>query len=365
MKYWLPALVSGGIAWTLYLLADTPVVRAAGLALVIVGVALALRRMGSALAVIGSLTLALCPAFWSQTGGGEGTPATIVIAIGTALVAVTFTLLISRRPYIGFGLGVAVFALLFWSQIGTPRSIRLTGFVVGWLMYLLIDMLLLTNPRPEDTAPPPLLRLKTPAEGDNFQAQPYHTLGILLLFGIGALNDPLLTLLAPAIFLSLWLSNAKVPVWYWIVLSFVVGAGARGISVDYLQNQSHWIALMAWRDANRWIDLVNLVVSQFTIFGVLLGVLGLARLSRWYPPLGVVTMTGYAAYVFFGLVYSGPNRPVLLLPLLIIQITWMTYAVFTLGEWLKKSFPARAWLLRYGILVLYGLLPLTLLWNRL
>ena len=43
-KFWLPALLSGAAAWLLFLLAGTPVVRASGLALVIVGVALALRR---------------------------------------------------------------------------------------------------------------------------------------------------------------------------------------------------------------------------------------------------------------------------------------------------------------------------------
>jgi hypothetical protein len=92
-----------------------------------------------------------------------------------------------------------------------------------------------------------------------------------------------------------------------------------------------------WREASRWVYLVNLVITQFTPFGILLGVVGLARLSRWYPPLGTVTMTAYAAYAIFGLVYFGWDSTVLLLPLLMIQMIWMTYAVYSFGQWLQKT----------------------------
>ena len=41
------------------------------MALAVVGMALALRPMGAALAVIGGLALAFSPSFWIQTGGAE------------------------------------------------------------------------------------------------------------------------------------------------------------------------------------------------------------------------------------------------------------------------------------------------------
>src|SRR5690606_34635526 len=62
-----------------------------------------------------------------------------------------------------------------------------------------------------------------------------------------------------------------------------------------------------WRNAARWLRLVELVVGQFTAVGVVLGVLGLSRLARWYPPLGTITMVAYATYALFGLVYFGNN----------------------------------------------------------
>ncbi|NJR12522.1 hypothetical protein HC776_01145 [bacterium] len=47
VRYWLPSVVAGGLAWLLFLLAETPLIRASGLALVIVGLTLALRRLGA------------------------------------------------------------------------------------------------------------------------------------------------------------------------------------------------------------------------------------------------------------------------------------------------------------------------------
>lgn len=364
VKFWMPALACGGLAWFAFLvLGNTPVIRATGLALVIVGIVLTLRRMGAVLAGIGGLTLAFCPAFWVQTGGGEGEPATIVIAVVSAGIIMVAALLLSKQPYIGFGLGVLVFVALFWSQIGTPRSLRLTAFIVSWLLYLVMDMLLVTNPRPDDA--PPLLLNKTDDAKTHIKAQPYHIWGILLLFGVGVLNDSLLTLLAPSIFLSFYLSRTTLPVIFWILLSLIVGIGGRGILTDYLVVQGHFIILPAWRDGRRWIEWVNFVVAQFSVLGVLAGVLGLARLARWYPPIGVVTMLGAAAYTLFALVYSGPNRESLLLPLLIIYSVWITYAVFALGEWAKKSFPLTGHWLRRGITLLYASLPLLFLLNNL
>src|SRR5688572_12616559 len=128
IRFWLPSLLSAGLVWLLLLyVGQTPLSRATGLALVIMGVTLALRRMGSALSVIGGLALAFSPVFWSQTGGGQGEPATIVMAAAVAAIVVMIAALVSKKPYIGMGLGIVVFVAFFFSQIGTARSIRLTG----------------------------------------------------------------------------------------------------------------------------------------------------------------------------------------------------------------------------------------------
>ena len=360
LKFWLPALVNGGLVWLLLLIAgNTPLVRASGLALVIIGVTMAFRRMGAALSMVGGLTLALSPAFWSQTGGGMGDPATIVLALAAATLTVLIIVALSQRPYLALGAGIVIFALLFWSQIGTARSLRLTGFIVAWLMFLLIDMLLLTNPRPDDA--PLLLRSGSKKPDGSQAARSYHTLGILLLLAVGILNDPLLTLLVPAVALALFLSNTDLPVWYWLALLAVLAIGARGITIQYLQEQSHLIMLDEWRHAERWIDMVQLMTEQFSVAGIVLAVLGLARLSRWYPPLGTVTLTAFAAYGFFGLVYTGSNRDVLLLPFFVIHVLWMTYAVFALGEWLGKTLPAPTHTGHRITIALYALLPIWML----
>lgn len=350
LRYWSPALFTAFIAWiALLFLGHTPIVRASGLALAVLGITATMRRMGFVASIGGGLTLAFCPIFWSQTGGVVSAPATITIAIGIAGIATILMTLISRRYYIGIGLGIAAFVSIFWSQIGTPQSIRLTGFVTAWLVYLLVDMILLTNPRPDASPPQP--------------PKPYHTIGILFLFMIGTINDPLLTLLTPAILLALLLSYAKLPTWYWIAISLSTLIGIGLLTNTYLLREPAIVNLMGWREATRWLDLSRLIVEQFSVLGVFLGVLGLARLSRWYPPLGTVTMIAYGAYFFLGLVFEGNYREVLLLPLLIIQVVWMTYAVNTFGQWVNKTMNSTSHIWTHLVSGLYLVLPAVLLWN--
>lgn len=361
LKFWLPALATGLMVWMLLLiLGQTPLIRASGLALVIVGVTLALRRMGAALSIVGGLTLALSPVFWSQTGGGVGSPATIVIALAASTIVVLVAVLVSKRPYIGIGLGITVFAALFISQIGLPRSIRLTAFIVGWLMYLLVDMLLLTNPRSDDA--PMLLRSPHAKNPDGSEsARSYHTLGILLLLSVGILNDPLLTLLAPSIGLSLYLTRTKLPIWYWLIFGVMVGFGLQNINGQYVEAQARYMMLSDWQDGQRWLDMMQLVISQFSVVGMILGILGLARLSRWYPPLGTVSLVAYGAYWVFGVIYNGPTRGLLLLPLFVIQVIWMSYAVLAFSEWASRSFGNYPTIGRYAIVILYAILPASML----
>lgn len=364
VRYFLPAGAAGAGAWAAFmLLGHTPFIRASGLALVVVGMALALRPFGAALAVIGALALAFSPSFWAQTGGAESlNPGEVFVALALAVVGGGLALVLSKRPFIASALAVVVFAGLFLAVVGQPRSLRLTTLLSAWTIYLLVDGLLVSNPRPDS---PPTGELR-----------PHHTFGLLLLLTIGILNDPLFVLLAPAICLGLFLSNKRMPVWYWIVLVVVVAYGARAMALLYVDS-TWWVYpaaqaeasglrvpfMMAdgWREPSRWLRLGELITSQFTAAGLALGVVGLSRLARWYPPVGVVTMIAYAAFGAFGLVYFGADAPVLLLPLLMIQMLWMTYAVYTFGQWLQKSASRANQNLRWLAAAVFMLLPCVML----
>ncbi|MCY3779682.1 MAG: hypothetical protein OXG78_05185 [Chloroflexi bacterium] len=350
LRQWSPAVFAAGVSWLLLVfVGDTPLVRSIGLALAILGVAAGMRPMGFVASAAGGITLALSPVFWSQTGGNESQPALTIVAAVLAAAAMLLASTLLRRRDLGIGIGVTVFLLIFWSQIGTAQSLRLTGLVTAWLLFILVDMILLTNPRPG------LKPAKAP--------KPWHTLGLLFLLAAGAINDPLVVLFAPAIALALLLSYAKLPAWYWFAALLIMCVGFVLLIRAYLLPQSTNIDLLAWREAIRWIELGQLIVQQFSVLGIVLGVIGLARLSRWYPPLGVVTMIAYAAYVFFGLVYFGAHREILLLPLAIIQVMWMTYAVNTFGQWVNKSLDNDAGRWIHIVSAIYFLLPAILLLN--
>ncbi len=324
LRKWFPAFLTAGIAWLLMLLiGETPVARASGLALAIFGVTASMRQMGFVASIAGGLTLALCPVFWSQTGGGSSQPEPIVIAVGAAGLAMLAASRLLRRRDLGIGSGIAIFLVIFWSQIGTAQSLRLTVLVTAWLLFLLVNMILLTNPRPG---------LKPPQN-----PKPWHSAGLLFLFAVGVINDPLVTLLAPALLLALFLSYARLSAWYWLGIIAAIMVGAALLIRAYALPAPSLLDIWGWREAARWIELGQLVIAQFSIFGIVLGVIGLARLSRWYPPLGTVTLIAYAAYTGFGLTYLGSHREVLLIPLFIIQVMWMTYAVNTIGQWVNKS----------------------------
>ncbi len=357
-----PSLLAGILSLLCFVvIGQTPLIRALGLAVSIVGVSLALRRFGSALAILGSLAFALSPAFWSQTGGTTPEP---VIGILLVVALVIGTVLVWNRqiPFLGLAAGMIVFALLFWTLTGTPRSLRLTTIFSAWTLYLLIDALLTANPRPDGPGANPL--------------RPYHTLGLLVLVAVGVLNDPLFTLLTPAVLLGLSLSRTTVPGWYWAIMIAFVLVGIRGIIVQYIDtgwwlfpvDQAEALNIRvpytmagAWQQGSRWVYLIQLVVNQFTLLGTILSIVGLARLARWYPPVGIVTLVAYAAYALFGLLYFGNDSPVLLLPMLMIQMVWITYAILALGQWLEKSFKGNGRIVRWVTPALFVPLLMALL----
>jgi hypothetical protein len=277
---------------------------------------------------------------------------------------------LSRRAEAGLIVGVVVFAGLFLAAVGQPRSLRFTTLTTAWLLYLLLDAMFRRFPRPDA---PPMGEIGL-----------LHLIGMPTLLFAGVLNDPLFALNAPPVLFGLFLTGKRLPWWYWALLLAVTAFGLSGIWHTYGDSgwwlfsselakannlQVPFLIADGWRNPVRWFDLFTLVGNQFTIAGLLLGVIGLARLSRWYPPVGVVTIAAYTPYALFGLVYFGADASVLLLPLLMIQIVWMTYAMTALGQWLGKlelhlpqTARARAHaLVRWAVPALFSLLPLVLL----
>lgn len=362
LAYWGPALAAGFCAWLVFLLyGETPIIRASGLALVIAGVAVTLRPWGALLSFLGVMAFAFSPAFWSQTGGADSVSLPAVLAASALAVAGTAAAAaLTRHRALALVLGLVIFSLLFLLVVGKPGSLRLTTLLSAWVIYLLSNALLVTNPRPDEAAPSAL--------------RTRHTIGLLLLLVVGVLNDPLFTLLVPAVALGLFLSHARLPRWYWGLLFTVLLVGGFGIARQYMDSgwwlypaaqaeaagyRTPFMMADGWRAPARWLYLFGLIVEQFTPVGLALGVLGLARLSRWYPPLGVTSMIAYATYFVFGLVYFGRDSAVLLLPLMMIQALWMTYAVHAFGQWLQRS-AARHTALRWLAPAAFTLLPLFL-----
>jgi hypothetical protein len=371
VKLWLPALVAGLVAWSAFvLIGSTSLLRSVGLALAIVGTALSLRWLGSVLAVTGALVLAFSPAFWGQTGGGANLPATIVLALSAAALIGTLAVSLSNRPYVAVAIALSVFAVIFATQIGVARSLRFTVLAGAWLIFLLTRAILITNPRP-DGPPPALLNAQ-------FRA------GILLILTLGVINDPLFTLFVPAVVVALTQTKTHIRAWYWAIIVVVTVIGVYGIFREYY-DPSYWsltaetalrrasrrdipyLIYAGWRDPERWLDLFRFIAAQFSVVGLALGVFGLARLSRWYPVLGNTSLLAFSAFFLFGLAYYGDDRSILLLPMLIIQVIWITYGVYTLSEWLDRSLsrlPAsRRKIVRKTAQAVYLMLPALLLWN--
>lgn len=363
--YWYPAILIGVVSSLLFLwIGQTPLLRAVALAVVLMGVTLSLRRLGALLAITGGLSLGLSPAYWSQTIPVPTTNTYLVLGL-IVLGAVISILLFffSKRLFLGLSVGVSVFVGLYLLFGVTERSLRLTTILAAWLIYMLIVALRQTNPRPDE--PPPVTLSNR------------YTIGILIMLTLGVLNDPLFVLFWPAVGLGLWLTHTKLPMWYWGGLIAVLSFGAYGLYRDYVSmtwlfataesmpvgQHIPYIVLDAWRLPVRWLHLTQYIMSQFTWFGVILGVIGIARMARWYPTLGVVLMIVYAAYAFFGLVYFGNDVDILLLPLLMIQIISMTYAIHSISVWFQHVISNDGRVAQYSVQVMYCLLPMVLLWQ--
>jgi len=260
-------------------------------------------------------------------------------------------------------IALILFAGVFLSGVGEQRSLRLTVLASAWLIYVLTQAVIETNPRPGD---PPAARLRA-----SYRA------AILLILGAATLNDPLFVLWTPAVTLGLAQAKTRIPAWYWAALLLIVGFGLRGVIFTYVDAAAWamtteaasamrrglpYLVAEGWRDGARWVETFALLAAQFTPVGVVLGLIGLARMSRWYPALGPVMVVAYGFFFAFGLAYFGRDRSTLLLPLSMIQVFFMTYAVHAIGQWLAKVANAPETLtVRFIAPAGYAVIPLVLL----
>ena len=368
LRQWAPALLGGALSLIVFLFpGQTPLLRACGMALVIVAMAMLLRRFGAALALCGCLALAFSPAFWTQTGGASRQDLLPLLALATLAALVAMTLL--RRQgslLLAAVVALALFSLVFWWQQGQTESLRLTALASAWLLVLLVDLLQRALPHPQD------------AEVGAPEAS--HAWAILMLLYIGIANTQLFVLFVPAVCSALILSKVRPSRVYWLLLLLACLFGLSGIASRYLSSEwwlypsaqaieeglvLPWLLADGWREAGRWLTLLEIVREQLSIPGGLLALFGLSRLSRWYPATGIVTLLAWGCWALFGLVYFGRDIAVLLLPLHMIGILWMTVAVRAIREWSERLAPDSGFRPGRVVTGLYALLPLWLLLQHL
>lgn len=340
IQYAGPAVLAGALAWLAFLfIGQAPLMRSLGLAAAIVGISLALRNMGALMSVVGGLTLAFSPAFWEQVSAGGSAVATIVMALGVAGILAIGMVIFVQRPYVVMMAALAAFALIFFSQIGAARSLRLTVLASTWIIYLLVQSVMAANPRPEDDT------------RDIARWMAAMRAATLLLLSVAIINDPLFVLFVPAVALGFLQSHVRLPVWYWVTMGSVTLIGIFGllntyiapewwgasIEAVYAGGSVRYLVADGFYDGGRWLSTLMILAAQFSWVGLLLGVVGLSRLARWYPPVGTVMICGYAAFFIFGLLYFGKDRMTLMLPLVIMQVFLMCYAVYAAGQWAAKT----------------------------
>ncbi len=368
LRHWAPALTGAAFSLVVFLFpGETPVLRACGMALVIVAMAMSLRRFGAALALCGSLVLAFSPAFWTQTGGASRLDLLPLLLL--ALLAALVALLLLRRQgslLLAAVVALALFSLVFWWQQGQTESLRLTALASAWLLLLLLDLLQRSLPHPADAG------IRPPEAS--------HAWAILILLVIGIVNTSLFVLFVPAVCSALILSKVRLSRAFWTLFLLACLFGLSGIESRYLSSEwwlypaaqatgeglvLPWLLADGWREAARWLTLLEIVRDQLSIPGSLLALFGLSRLSRWYPATGIVTLLAWGCWALFGLVYFGRDIAVLLLPLHMIGIIWMTVAVHAIRDWSERLAPGFAFSPGRVVTGFYALLPLWLLLQHL
>ncbi|MBN1286961.1 MAG: DUF2723 domain-containing protein [Anaerolineae bacterium] len=263
------------------------------------------------------------------------------------------------------------FSATFWSQAVEAEVYALNALFVVIILGILVNGLYVTDPR----------------FGGGRAMRPRRVFGLALAFGFGLTNHLTIVLLAPAAALMLWMCRPRLTLKQWGAAAVCLAAplliylylplrwpalhDGAGMPFDefimWITGQRFGGALMFeyFSQPDRWMTIFRLVIDQFGIMGLLLAVVGLARLARWFPGVGIVTLVAYGAYFAYALVYIIPDIAVFLIPMHVIQVIWIAYAVHAISEWAPKLVKPLTWDRLYVPLhTALALLPLALLWSN-
>ncbi|MCZ7544398.1 MAG: DUF2723 domain-containing protein [Anaerolineae bacterium] len=367
---YVPALVVGGIAFAVYLLTLGQYVGRADtfefqVTAPVLGVA---HPTGYPLyLLLGKLT-SLIPV------GSMAWRVNLSSAIPAALACAGLTLVLGRLvgPLLAALAGLALaFSATFWSQAVEAEVYALNALFVVIVLGVLMDALYVTAPR----------------FGGKGAMRVRHVWALSLAFGLGLTNHLTLVLLVPAALATLGICRPRLTARQWGAAAALFGAGLLvylylplrwpalhdgatlplGDFIAWVTGQRFGGAVMLeyWSQPDRWLTIGRLVVDQFGMIGLILGVIGLARLARWFPEMGVVTLLAYGAYFAYALVYIVPDIAVFLIPMHVIHAMWMAYAVHAAGEWASKLFHGRTGRRLFApVVTLAALMPLALLWTN-
>ncbi len=263
------------------------------------------------------------------------------------------------------------FSPTFWSQAIGAEVYTLNALFVIIILGSLINALYRTDPR----------------FGGQETMRVHSIWALALAFGLGLTNHLTLVLLLPAALLAMWICHPRLTHREWGIAAGMFGLGL----LVYLYIPLRWPALhagagmplddfIAWVTGRRfggalmweyfsvperWMTIFRLALDQFGVIGLALGLLGLARLARWFPGVGTVSLVAYGAYFAYALVYIIPDIGVFLIPMHIIQVIWIAYAVHAISEWAPKFISWLTWERIYTPLhTAVALIALTLLWTN-
>ncbi len=163
------------------------------------------------------------------------------------------------------------------------------------------------------------------------------------LFALGLLLYAYIPLRWPALHDGQWMSLGE-------FLAYITGRQFGGA-----------LQLGLLRDPTRYSILLRLLQTPFGTIGLLLAAVGLLWLviRRWQ--IALLTLAAFLPYCFYGLVYLVPDLEVFIIPAHVLLALWIGTGMVALTAGLHRL---RPWAPRLA-LVMFALLPLSLVWQNL
>jgi len=126
------------------------------------------------------------------------------------------------------------------------------------------------------------------------------------------------------------------------------------------------------RDPTRYAILWRLLREPFGVAGLVLAAVGWVSLAFKQWRIALVSLAAFLPYCFYGLVYVVPDLDVFLIPTHLLLALWMGVGVGQManGKWRMANHESRIMnhelrITNHVLVVLFALLPLSLLWENL